>query len=65
MELQLFDSNIPVSVYDNLIEAVHEYLPAMYKYVNIRKRVLNVDELHMYDVYVPLTKEVDMNISYD
>lgn len=65
LEMQLFDSNIPVSVYDNLIEAVHEYLPAMYKYVNIRKRVLNVDELHMYDVYVPLTKEVDMKISYD
>ena len=65
LEMQLFDSNIPVSVYDNLIEAVHEYLPAMYKYVKIRKRALGVDELHMYDVYVPVTKEVDMKISYD
>jgi len=65
LEMQLFDSNIPVSVYNNLIEAVHEFLPAMYKYVKIRKRALGVDELHMYDVYVPVTKEVDMKIPYD
>lgn len=65
LEMQLSDSNIPVSVYDNLIEAVHEYLPAMYKYVGIRKRALGVEELHMYDVYAPITKEVDMKIPYD
>lgn len=65
LEMQLADSNIPVSVYDNLIEAVHEYLPAMYKYVGIRKRALGVEELHMYDVYAPITKDVDMKIPYD
>jgi len=56
---------IPETVYDNLIDAVHEYLPAMYKYVSIRKRVLGVDKLHMYDVYTPLTKEFDMKIPYE
>ncbi|MDY5577783.1 MAG: oligoendopeptidase F [Lachnospiraceae bacterium] len=65
LEMQLADSNIPVSVYENLIEAVHEYLPAMYKYVNIRKRALGVEELHMYDVYAPITKDVDMKIPYE
>ena len=56
---------IPETVYDNLIDVVHEYLPAMYKYVSIRKRVLGVDKLHMYDVYTPLTKEFDMKIPYE
>ncbi len=47
-------SNVPESVYDSLISAVHEALPAMYRYVAVRKKVLGVDELHMYDVYAPL-----------
>lgn len=65
LEMQLSDGNIPTSVYDNLIDAVHEYLPAMYKYVEIRKRTLGVEELHMYDVYAPITKDVDMKIPYE
>ena len=65
LEMQLSDGNIPVSVYENLIQVVHEYLPAMYRYVGIRKRALGVDELHMYDVYAPVTKEVEMKISYE
>ena len=57
--------NIPTGVYDNLIETVHGFLPAMYRYVSLRKRVLGVDELHMYDVYVPLVKDYKMEVPFD
>ena len=49
--------NIPVSVYDKLLEAIHAKMPAMYRYVALRKKLLGVEELHMYDVYVSLTKK--------
>ncbi len=52
--MYLADSNIPESVYDNLLGAVHEALPMMYRYVAIRKKILGVDSLHMYDVYTPI-----------
>lgn len=58
-------SAIPVSVYDNLIESVHNHLPALHKYVSVRKEKLGVDELHMYDVYVPLLAEADKKIPYE
>ncbi|HPT77695.1 MAG TPA: oligoendopeptidase F [Candidatus Atribacteria bacterium] len=64
LEASLDDENVPVAVYDNLIETVHSHLPAMYKYVSLRKRALGVDELHMYDVYVPIVKDVEMKIPY-
>lgn len=62
---ELDGGNIPVSVYGQLIEAVHENLPAMYRYVALRKKLLGVDELHMYDVYVPMIEGVDKKISYE
>ncbi len=52
--MYLADSNIPESVYDNLLSAVHEALPMMYRYVAVRKKVLGVDKLHMYDTYTPI-----------
>lgn len=52
--MYLADSNIPESVYDNLLSAVHEALPMMYRYVAVRKKVLGVDKLHMYDIYTPI-----------
>ena len=58
-------SAIPVSVYDNLIETVHKYLPVLHKYVSLRKEKLGVDELHMYDLYVPLLGDVDRKIPYE
>ncbi len=61
----LDNSAIPVSVYDNLIETVHSFLPALHKYVSVRKQKLGVDELHMYDLYVPLISEVDKKIPYE
>lgn len=57
-------SNIPLEVYDSLIEAVHRNLPLMYKYVDIRKKVLGVDELHMYDVYVPLVEQTNQKYTF-
>lgn len=61
----LDQGNIPVAVYDNLIDTVHRFLPSMYRYINLRKRVLGVDELHMYDVYVPLVSEYKMEIPFE
>jgi oligoendopeptidase F len=57
--------NIPESVYDNLITAVHAHLDSMYRYMRLRKRALGVDDLHMYDVYVPIVPDVDMHMSYE
>ena len=65
LEAALEGSAIPTSVYDNLIETVHKHLPAMHKYVSVRKKKLGVDELHMYDIYVPLLAEVDKKIPYE
>ncbi|GKX31830.1 oligoendopeptidase F [Vallitalea longa] len=64
-EASLFENNIPVSVYDQLIETVHKYLPLMHRYVSIRKRMLDLDELHMYDVYTPIVKDMDVKITFD
>ena len=54
MEAHLDAHNIPTSVYTGLIDTVHEFLPSMYRYVALRKKLLGVDELHMYDVYTPI-----------
>lgn len=61
----LHDNAIPESVYDGLVEAVHEHLPLLHRYVSLRKRVLGLDELHMYDMYTPLVSEVEMKVSYE
>ena len=57
--------NVAVEVYDRLIEAVHNNLEPMYRYMKIRKEQLGVDELHMYDIYTPLVKDYKMNIAYE
>ncbi len=64
-QASLDQNNIDLSVYDNLIQAVHDNLDSMYKYMDIRKRALGVDELHMYDLYTPIVKNVDMKISFE
>lgn len=65
LESNLEPKAIPVSVYDNLIETIHKHLPKMYKYVSLRKKALGVDELHMYDVYVPMIADVDKKITFE
>ena len=57
--------NIPEEVYDNLLSVVHEYLPVMHKYLELRKKVLGVDELKMYDIYVPLVELPKIDIPYE
>lgn len=60
------DSNhIPEQVYDNLVAVVNEKLPLLHRYVALRKKVLQLEELHMYDLYTPLVQGVDMNIPYE
>ena len=61
----LSGGNIPEEVYDNLIEVVNEYLPVLHRYVELRKKVLGVDELKMYDVYVPLVRLPKKDIPYE
>ncbi|GFZ77283.1 oligoendopeptidase F [Compostibacillus humi] len=61
----LDNNNIPESVYDQLVEAVNEKLPLLHRYMELRKKVLNLDELHMYDIYTPLVKDVEMNVTYE
>lgn len=65
LEAALEGDKIPTSVYHSLIDAVHKMLPAMHRYVKIRKRALKLDELHMWDVYKPLVKPTDTKYSFD
>ncbi|MGX1900557.1 oligoendopeptidase F [Thermolongibacillus altinsuensis] len=64
-EAALSKNQIPESVYDNLIETIHKHLHLLHRYVDLRKKVLGIDELHMYDLYTPLVKEVKMKITYE
>ena len=61
----LHHNAIPESVYDGLVEAVNERLDLLHRYVALRKRALGLDELHMYDLYTPLVKDVEMKVSYE
>ncbi|MBU5437454.1 oligoendopeptidase F [Tissierella sp. MSJ-40] len=65
IEASLDENNVPVSVYDNLIKSVHDNLDSMHKYMEIRKRALGVEELHMYDLYTPIVKDADFKIPYE
>lgn len=63
--MALSASNIPEKVYDSLIESVHEKLPLMYDYIGLRKEFLELNELHMYDLYVPLTEYEKKDIPFE
>lgn len=65
IQASLDATEVPVPVYMNLIEAVHNNLDKMYRYVALRKKLLGVDELHMYDVYTPIVADADQAISYE
>ena len=64
LEASLDRTEVPVEVYHNLIKAVHENFDKMYRYVALRKKLLGVDELHMYDVYTPIVADAASEISY-
>ncbi len=65
LEMSLYGDNIPKEVYTNLIDTIHESLPIMHRYMNLRKKLLGVDELHMYDLFAPLVEEFNMDITYE
>lgn len=65
IESSLFQDDISVDVYNNLIDAVDESLDALNKYIDIRKKYLNLEKMHMYDLYVPITSNFDMKITYE
>lgn len=61
----LYQDNISVDVYNNLIDSIHENIPALDKYLEIKKKYLGLEELHMYDLYVPMARDFNMEISYE
>ena len=64
-EAALDGTNVPLRVYDNLIEAVHRNLDKMHRYVRLRKKLLGVDQLHFYDIYTPLVQDLNKSIPYE
>lgn len=65
LEASLSGTDVPVEVYHNLINAVHENMHYMYDYVKLRKKIMGLDELHMYDLYTPVVSDVDMKITFE
>ena len=63
-EASLHRTNVPTSVYLNLIEAVHQNMDKMHRYVKLRKKLLGLEELHFYDIYTPLLADVDKKIPF-
>jgi len=64
-EGSLFHDNVPVSVYDNLVGAIHANLPALHRYYALRKKALKLKEIHQYDTYVPIVSGVDKHHTWD
>ena len=64
LEASLDETEVPTSVYHNLIQAVHENLDKMYHYVSLRKKMMGLEELHMYDVYAPIVNDVAVEIPF-
>jgi oligoendopeptidase F len=65
LEQALFGDDVPVSLYDGLIETIHESLSVMYDYVAARKKILGLDDIAMYDIYVPLVADTDRKYPYE
>lgn len=65
MEASLFHDFIPTKLYDNLIKVVHDNLPSLYKYFDVKKKILGLDEFHLYDSYVSTVKNIDKKYSFE
>lgn len=63
--MSLDANNIPETVYDNLVDTVHEHLPSFYRYTRLRRQLLKLDSLHMWDLHVPMVEDVEMKIPHD
>lgn len=64
-EKSLSGSNVPLSVYDNLVAAVRSEIPTMREYIDVRKKILGVSDVHMYDMYCPMVASADMSLTYE
>jgi len=64
-EASLFADNVPVAVYDSLIEAVRSRLPVLHKYYGLRQQLFNLPDLHVYDTYAPLVSAVQSDVTFD
>ena len=65
LEASLFSDNIDISVYNNLIDTINKNLNTIYKYFDLKKEVLKLDEIHLYDIYVELVKDLDKEYSFE
>ena len=65
IQMSLFADDVDISVYDNLINSVHEKINYIYEYYDLKKKFLGLDELHLYDVYVPIVEEFDKKYNYE
>jgi oligoendopeptidase F len=65
LDAALEPNNIPVAVYDNLVEVVNQRLPVLHRYIALRKRILGLDDLHVYDLYVPIVPEVERDFTFE
>ncbi len=64
-DMSMADEHVPTEVYDGLISSVRKFLPEMYRYVSLRKKLLKLDELHYYDIYAPLTADSSKSFDYE
>lgn len=65
LEASLFPDQVPVAVYDNLLDTVHKHLPALYRYYDVRRRKMKLREIHHYDTYVPILSELETKHNWD
>lgn len=65
MQYSLSDAAVPVGVYNSLIDAAHKNIGLLHRYISLRKKAMDLSELHMYDLYVPIVSDVNMNIDYE
>lgn len=65
LDAALDGTEVPVEIYHNLIETVHQNMAPMHRYVGLRRRLLGLDELHMYDLFVPVVKDVEMTFTFE
>lgn len=65
LEASLFPDQVPVKVFDNLVDSVHRHLDSLYRYYDIRRRAMGLEELHFYDTYVPIVQGVERRIEWD
>jgi len=64
LEMSLSYDNVPIEVYDNLLETVYNHAGSLNRYMELRKKVMGLDEIHLYDTAVPIVEDVDVKVSY-